>query len=266
MKPPKEKNQVEKNKQLININHYLATLKKRKITPNFWTSAEYLLKSNAVYIEFESVFGFIANEEDDGWLLPPMGERKNPTASVFAGWPDVVADDTTFLDYQFIYKPKDFQNMSGSKWKVFRKNTRKFPRRFNGTLTYRRIKTDEIVPELSILLTSWAENREVFDPDTFVRFILHGDNRKGLFVNNCLVGVNVWDVNYYYINFRYCVDDGSPFLNEYMRYLFYTDNEILQQNKLVNDGGSLGSELLRKFKLKLNPHQILKIYSHKEVK
>jgi len=250
---------VEPNKPLIaNINHYLTALEQQKIIPNFWTSAEYLLKSKAVWVKHKGLFGFITI--DGYWLLPPLGIN-NSSISVYAGWPDIKIDGSKFLDYQFIYNPKDFQSMVGSQWQTFRKNIRKFPKRSNGELIYKRLELEESVPEISALLYNWADCREVFDPPTFVRFILQGDNRKGLFFNNHLVGVNVWDENYYYINFRYCVDNGSPFLNEYMRYLFYTDDEIIQRNKLVNDGGSLDSESLYRFKMKLNPCQILRVYS-----
>ena len=257
---------------LANVNRYLATLEQMKVIPNFWTSAEYLIKSEAIWTEHfdndDSLFGFQVDSNE--WLLPPIIHIQHlrpyyiisHLQSVFAGWPDLHLIGAQFLDYQFVYNPKDFQTMEGHQWQTFRKNVRKYPKRTSGTLRYERLQAEQFVPDISALLAFWAEHREVFDPDTFVRFLLHGDNRKGLFVDDTLVGVNVWDENYYYVNFRYCIDNGSPFLNEYMRYLFYTDEEIVQRNKLVNDGGSLGLESLHKFKLKLNPIQVLKIYSY----
>ena len=78
-----------------------------------------------------------------------------------------------------------------------------------------------------------------------------------------LVGMNVWDENFAFINYRYCIDDGAPFLNEYLRYCFYTHPTILLINKYVNDGGCLDSEGLKKFKMKLNPLAVYKVFSYK---
>lgn len=251
-----------------NINPYLTILKQLQIIPNFWTSEEYLLKSNTVWIEEKGLFGFKVETDSEEWLLPPLDEKGYPVLSVpiYAGWPDENPENPfypKFLDYQFIYNPKEFQNLSGGKWQTFRKNIRKYPQRIHKPLLYITIHQEGYLTALSHILLEWQSNREVFDPETFTRFVLSGDNRKGLFVDGRLVGLNVWDENYQYINFRYCIDDGSPFLNEYIRYLFYTDKEIIQCNKMVNDGGSLGSENLLKFKQKLNPCQIMKIYSYK---
>lgn len=243
------------------LSHYLGTLERLGVVPNFWTSAEYLLRSGAYWLILGELSGF--HVYDDEWFLPPLNNG-GPylDAPIYAGFPDQAIPGAEFLDYQIIYDPRDFQDLSGGRWQTFRKNVRKYPVRTPGFHEYRRLVSDEYLSELSRLLTSWAEGRDVFDPDTFVRFVLNGDNRKGLFVDGRLVGLNVWDENYRYVNFRYCVDDSSPFLNEYMRYLFYTDTEILQTGKLVNDGGALGSEALFRFKQKLNPCQIMKVYSY----
>lgn len=247
-----------------NINHYLRQIERLKIVPNFWASKEHLIKSQAVWVEEKGLSGFKLEKDAKEWFLPPLDSwGQDYWTTTYAGWPDEHTLESTFLDYQFIYNPQDFQDMSGGKWKVFRKNIRKYPKRINKPLLYITIHKGEFITPLSIMLDEWGQNRKVFDTNTFVRFVLHGDNRKGLFVDNNLVGLNVWDENYWYINYRCCIDNGSPFLNEYMRYLFYTDVEIIQKHKLVNDGGSLGSETLYKFKQKLNPHQVMKIYSHK---
>jgi len=125
-------------------------------------------------------------------------------------------------------------------------------------LTYVRFDNGE---SLADLLVQWAQGRTIFDPDTMIRTIMSSPNRKGLFQKDHLIGVNVWDENWKYVNYRYCIDDGSAFLNEYLRWLFYTDNEILDKSKNVNDGGSLDSDTLYKFKMKLNPIIIWKVFS-----
>ncbi len=77
-----------------------------------------------------------------------------------------------------------------------------------------------------------------------------------------MVGMNVWDENHLYINYRLCIVDPSErFLDEFMRYLFYTDPLIMEQNKLVNDGGVLGNEGLKRFKDKMNPFSVRPVYS-----
>ena len=62
-------------------------------------------------------------------------------------------------------------------------------------------------------------------------------------------------MNCKYINFRYCFDNREViYCNEYLRLLFYRD--IAYKEKLVNDGGVLDNENLKRFKKKLNPIEI----------
>jgi hypothetical protein len=76
------------------------------------------------------------------------------------------------------------------------------------------------------------------------------------------MAVNAWDENWQYINFRFCIiRQGEPFLDEFARWLFYTDGQIQAKNKLVNDGGTLGNPGLEHFKDKLNPVHKRKVYS-----
>lgn len=254
---------------LKNINRYLKTVEHLQIIPNFWMSEEYLLKSQALWVEdiYRGLYGFkVEDKNAEEWLLPPLNsvEQFSQEIPVFAGIPEICPPFAKFLDYQFVYDPKNFQNMEGHKWQTFRKNIRKYPKRTEGCKVYLSIKEKRWYDQIVSLLSRWGEDHDVFDPDTLVRFALQGDNRKGLFVEGHLVGLNIWDENHHYINFRYCLDDGSSFLNEYMRYLFYTDQEIIKQNKPVNDGGALDSEHLYRFKEKLNPVQILKVYSYRK--
>jgi hypothetical protein len=51
-------------------------------------------------------------------------------------------------------------------------------------------------------------------------------------------------------------------LDEFVRYLFYTDREILSKNKFINDGGTVGNSGLERFKDKLNPFRKRKVYSY----
>jgi hypothetical protein len=80
-----------------------------------------------------------------------------------------------------------------------------------------------------------------------------------------VLGINIWDLNDTYINYRYCFCSNEPFLSEYMRLLFYTDPEILSTGKLVNDGGCLGNDNLKAFKKKLNPISVREVSSYRIV-
>jgi len=90
-----------------------------------------------------------------------------------------------------------------------------------------------------------------------------GIEKMGLYKDGKLVAINIWDENYKYINYRYCiVDRKEPFLDEFVRYLFYTDLVILKTGKLVNDGGTVGNQGLEHFKDKLNPIRKRKVHSY----
>ena len=87
--------------------------------------------------------------------------------------------------------------------------------------------------------------------------IFEGENRRFLrSKKGKIYGLNIWDENFQYINYRYCICGKEDFISEYMRLLFYTDSVILNKGKLVNDGGVLDNPKLRFFKDKLNPMQV----------
>lgn len=179
-----------------------------------------------------------------------------------------VGAEPVFLDFEFLYDPQCFGNMVGGDWMVFRKNSRKFPSRLGRELEYRRLGEGEKVEALRELLIGWLEEKgeeaEIHDGDLMLDYALHGENRKALLDSTGrLWGVNVWDENYQYINYRYCLCAKEPFLGEYLRLAFYTDAEILNKGKLVNDGGVLDSDQLKSFKEKLNPVRVREVYGWK---
>ena len=250
----------QKRKSLLHL--YLITMKNNQILPNFWMSEEYIEKSNMKAIQ-ETVQGF-KEPEEDRWFFPPLNSEGRLLLSepYYAGFPKKEPlEGEQFLDYQFVYDPEDFLTMEGKRWGVFRKNIRKYPRRNPGTLAYQEIgATHEQAVET--LLLAWTEGKELYDPDVLVLYAFQGENRWGLFLNGKLVGLNIWDENDTYVNYRYCIDYGTPFLQEHLRWRFYTHSVIQEKKKLVNDGGSLGSQALHKFKLKLNPVAVYKIHSN----
>ena len=245
-------------------------IKQLNLLPNWWMSEEYIDKSGLVWTEEGSLKGFKLPNQSE-WFFPPLisGNGFVYCSDIYSGFiSDVIYPDGIFLDLQFIYYPRDFLSLKGRKWKVFRKNIRKYPKRYSGCLAgrlaYMRIERTQCLVAIKELLLQWAEGREIFDNEVMVKFALAGKYRWGLFDDGQLVGLNVWDENPAFINYRYCIDDGTPFLNEYLRYCFYTHPTILLINKYVNDGGCLDSEGLKKFKMKLNPVKVYKVFSSKE--
>ena len=255
---------------------YLARIQEAKLTPNFLMSEEYLEKSDPVCHATVFDQGFKCSDSDE-WLIPPIPQNSmvrvgsvKTDESVWMYFPvllqpaeSLLSHRWIFCDFQIIYNPVHFLHMVGHPWQVFRKNVTKYPRRSTGKITYTRLRENQEESQIVDLIVRWSKGKEIHDHLVMIQFLLRGENRAGLFLDDKLVGMNVWDWNFKYINFRYCVDDGSPFLQEYLRYRFYTDPEILKKGKLVNDGGSLGSEGLLQFKLKLNPIQVFKVYSLK---
>lgn len=240
---------------------YLKVVENSGLSPNFFMSEEYLEAKGLEWIEERGLWGCRESGEP-GWYLPPVrvDGGLGLHAVVWAGLPGVEGPE--FLDYEFIYDPQRFLSLGGHHWSVFRKNVRKWPMRMasNGS-EYRRLAEDECMEEGANLFASWAGGGEVFDPETMLRMVVGGRNRAGLFRGGVLVGMNVWDWNWMYVNFRLCLDNGEPFLQEYLRWLFYTSPVILDSGKLVNDGGCLGSGGLFNFKMKLHPVEVRKIYS-----
>jgi len=239
--------------------YFLSLVQQSGKSPNFWMSEEYIHLSDLVWeVKEENYQGFVDDKRD--WYFPSFSS----IGLKFAEWKgfQVGFQNETigkFWDHEFIYDPNNFLNLSGSKWKVFRKNIKKHQ---DKPWEYRRIRKNSIDEEDVIkLFLEWADGKNLYDPETFTRFVIHGENRFGLFLNGVLKGVNIADVNFNYINYRICFDNGEPFLNEFLRYKFYTSEWVLNQNKYVNDGGSLGSYGLCRFKNKLNPVAIMNVYT-----
>lgn len=257
---------------------YLQLLERGNITPNFWCAEEYFEKAGLE----EYVDGDVVLVVDGDWcVFPPIyietasladrwaGDR--PIWSDFAEWsPDSNTYNRKFLDLEYIYDPKAFLQMDGGKWAVFRKNCRKWPRRFENRaglrydwigaspFNYRRAM-DEV-------LRSWLDgmkepDEEIQDDEALLKYLYHGKNRKILFDRNGIYGINIWDENYRYINFRWCLCRPEDFLSEYMRLLFYLDPFILDKYKQVNDGGVLDDPDLKRFKDKMCPSLVREVYS-----
>ena len=262
---------------------YLELLKQYKVVPNFFCSEEYFNKAK---LEELITDRHIYWKQDDWIIGPPidafngglLGTTEEWAGKIwidFLNWRPPVGYEPTFLDWEYVYNPKDFLDMSGGNWATFRKNIRKFPGRYgHAPLNYvyineiARKKGERFVEEgLKTLLLGWLnaqeKDEEIEDDDVILEYLYKGENRKVLIDRNyAMLGINIWDTNHQFINFRYSFTQNHKFLSEYLRYIFYTDPTILHQNKLVNDGGSLGNKNLELFKDKLNPVAKRPVYSY----
>lgn len=264
-----QKRQVQRRVLILIKNEYLQALEKFDIEPNFWCADEYFQKAGWQIKCSEVLMGVV--DSDGVLMLPTMnlvrGGLSNPPGKCWAGLP--IQQYGKFLDYNFIYDPKQFLDLSGGQWQAFRKNSRKFINR-NPDKKFYYLDVSQIDGNLSEALPEifcgWLEGKPedaiIQDDDVIFDYLQNGRNRKVLLDQyGNVYGINIWDENYLYWNFRYCFCRPGQFLSEYMRLLFYTDPEIQSKNKLVNDGGCLDDKNLYAFKMKLNPLKINKIYS-----
>jgi len=267
---------------------YCKLLEKGKITPNFYCSDEFRIRAKIREVTHKDGYVFWAWEDTDASLIhPPINDETFKFTMLDLDWNKNIWSDfqdykpiwgiPKFLDYEFIFDPQAFQNMEGGQWQVFRKNCRKWPRKFSSDVNVLQYKwvsqyvkewgANRLWEELSELFIKWVRNKpdneEIQGDEIMLSYLQSGENRKVLYNNKRgdIYGVNIWDFNYKFINFRFTFNPPEDFLSEYMRILFYTDPDILSKNKLVNDGGCLGSESLRKFKLKMNPIWARKVMS-----
>lgn len=240
-------------------------VERKGLTPNFWTSEEYIERRGLEWRDRGEFAGFVDPDFPQEWFLPPLRDGEPSVHgniwATFVGFEHPEAN-TVFLDFNFIYFAGDFHDLRGSRWKTFRKNVRKYPDRYSRgrALSYRDIEPGNFENEITEMLERWADGKEIEDVEVMVDYLFHGRGRKGLFNGERLVGLNVFDVNGTFINFRYCLDDGTPYLNEYLRWAFY---RTLPWGVAVNDGGVLGNAGLEKYKKKLNPRSVHHIYSQK---
>jgi hypothetical protein len=262
----------------MKADRFLELVKEKNHLPNFWMSREYIEKAGLVWSKGPNNLSGWRQDAGcvDEWFFPPLNSDLEFVLDVpiYAGFVLSFSNrsNSTFLDKQFIYDPMDFDpdKMVGKKWAVFRKNARKWPTRSSSPCAYclweslnpdfQKVCTEQ----LQTILESWSASKGhvIYDPETFAKFALFGENRAVLISDNQLKGLNVWDENFKYINFRICMDVGEPFLNEFLRYLFYNHPVIKLSNKLVNDGGCLDLQGLHRFKTKLNPTNVLLVYQY----
>lgn len=258
-------------------NPYLILLQKNGIEPNFFCSDAYLSQPG---MEVKQSRGWMWIEQDGVAIFPALPQHS------FAGidnypikesWSDFnnykpgiwggLKIEKEFLDLEYIYNPTKFLDLSGGDWEVFRKNSRKWAKQQNNSYVYNEYRNEDKVRNL---LVNWLEKRQddAEDAEAIVWFILES-GAKSVYVkylydaNGELAAINCADYNHMYINYRYLICRDEPYLDEFARLLFYTDPVIQASQMFVNDGGVLGNPGLQRFKDRLNPVQIRKVYSWK---
>lgn len=241
---------------------YLERARVLKIIPNFWLSREYLLIQD---IQLNRSEGVIWLQEGEWAIFPPLPVAAwHLCGGECAGlqvWSDFenhsIGTVLEFLDWEYTYSPRHFDDMSGKKWAVFRKNSRKWPK----DKEWRYVREPAPNKWIEALLLKWLESKPeeaIQDEHSMLWFLLNGTSRAFLYDKDQLMGVNVWDNNAPYLMYRYCVTDPEePFLNEFARLLFYQN----APDNLVIDGGCLDNPGLERFKDKLNPVKKRAVYS-----
>lgn len=256
--------------KVLDCRPYLVRSESLGVDPNFYLSLPYLTFFNAVC---RTDGDWIWVEDDGACLFPPLpvGDRASARLPVTKVWSDFAnhrpySRECHFLDWEYLYDPRRFNDMSGGQWITFRKNSRKWPRAHTGW-TYRTLPSPTYTLDIEKLVIGWLTEHEsnAQDPDLLAQWALsplEGVFRKILYdENDRPVAINAWDENHRYINFRVCLCNDDPFLSEFARLLFYTDPEVQARGKLVNDGGTLGNTGLEVFKDKLLPVRKRKVYS-----
>lgn len=256
-----------------NLRLFLSKAEEFGVIPNFFMSEPYLQLSGVRVLQKG---GYIYLQDRHWCLFPPipMGEVDLDHYPVKRIWSTYLQEepfeinrcDYSFLDYNYIFDPQNFTRMEGHRWETFRKNCRKWPRKYTD---WQYTSTPPKAAQVGFLIAKWleAKKHDVHDGELLARFAFFEEglpiSRKYLYHEGNLVAINAWDENWKYINYRVCfVKQDEPFLDEFARWLFYTDPEILGKFKLVNDGGTLGNTGLEAFKDKMNPMEKHRIYSY----
>jgi len=257
----------------MNNSLWLDLIEKNNITPNFLCSLEYFQKSDWKEASDGDYVGVY--DVDDLPTLPLINIKKGilhqhvPPLGIWAdvpGFEPYEFVNKSFWDYQFIYNSLNFQNMNGKQWSVFRKNSRKFFRN-NQQMDIIETKIGSIdqLEDFSYQAIETIKDNSIHDIDTMINFLMNGRHRQFIIDKSKkkLLAVNIWDENYKYINYRYCLCLDLPYLSEFARIKFYKFIALIRPGKLVNDGGVLGRQSLKSFKDKMNPVEIRKIYTWK---
>jgi len=251
--------------KLIPFSKYEEALQAVNVTPNFFVSERYWLAAGWVCTQEADLM--IVRDEEGLQVLPSIGPKGLVEGLAWSDFPGYVGIGMlSFLDYQFIYDPASFSDLSGGSRAVFRKNVRRFDRDHTEWEYRRPVSCEEMIQ----LLGEWLqEGEEVYGLETILAYLeaCSGDESRVLTIGGKPVAMTAWDSNWAYINFRYCFADRSvKYSSEFVRLQFYLDMISRHKGKTVNDGGALGNLELMRFKNKMGPVRVDSIYSWKETK
>jgi len=252
---------------------YFRILQETGHSPNFCCSEEWFNKDGwTVYSDDE---GYVHVMDDanvrmfPAILAPSSGRpsltRRFPYSIGFSSFRPTPTEGEAlqYWDHEFIYKPQIFSDLSGQHWRDVRKNL-KWAREDLGEDTWLDSPGSILGEELDKLLQGWkpSDDAPVFAPETLVIYALEGKHRLALrgAKTGRLVALLIWDENWKYINFRYCLTIGGVRgLSDTARVAFHLYQSV-RSTKLINDGGSLGRTGLFKYKTRLNPVAVNSIY------
>ncbi len=272
---------MTRNPALGGLDYWMTRLERLGITPNFYCSTAYLTASGAqCYLTDDARWAYVIDVTDDGdeiCMFPPVPATDEVAAEVpRAEWPalfDLIWSDfgggahtppgyeARLLDYQYIYDQVELAEAAGSALATFRKNARKWPARTGLMLQSKAVVRIDNA-EVQDLCADWLEAHQTVVQDagnmlTYLLTLPPGAIVRGMVDNyGCLRALVAYDINFHYINFRYCLTrPDEPFLEDYVRKLFYSSPVALMNvgRRFINDGGVVDSPGLMKFKDRLCP-------------
>jgi len=260
---------------------YVDALKQAGVTPNFFTSIPYwdavgwravsesidtaTVRLYVADVEGNAVLPSVVLSDKGGGYFVNFGVSCNFPydhgfiAPRFKDWPRA-----NFSDRQYIYHPRTYGDLAGSRYKLIRKNIAAAQADAREPMDFG--NPDTMEGSVEELITEWVksvEQREWYDPEGFVKsfyacdklFLVGEKTRK-------LYAIVSYDVNWAHVNFRGCLTvQGIRGLSETARIRFFQYLALHTDPKPVNDGGDLGIEGLRFFKDRLRPAQIIDIFS-----
>jgi hypothetical protein len=272
---------MKKNPAPGGLAYWMNRLQSLNITPNFYCSCAYLTACGAgCYLSDDGRWAYVVDTTEDGedvCMFPPVPATDEVARAVPPqDWPplfDFIWADftggvnapagyqTSLMDYQYIYDQTLMAEAAGPAFATFRKNARKWPARSGLELESVAVVR---VPgaQAQELCGEWLEAHQtvVQDVPNMLTYLLNpppGALVRGMLDNyGYLRALIAYDINYRYVNFRYCITrPNEPFLEEYVRMLFYR-SPVAQMNvgrRLINDGGVVDNPGLMNFKDRLNP-------------
>ena len=215
---------------------------------NFFMSPmflEIMIKRDKLTIEGDTI-----RYDDDICFFPPPYRSDDQIYMDYEGYRGIGKRE--LCDYEYIYDPKITVGMNGRKMKVFRHNVNKF---LKNNIDY--VYSSGTWKDAIYIYEEWTKNHDLIYNDYILD--LKEFPMKVLYIDGIPSAFNIWEVGLKYIHYIANHSLSMPYINEFSRWLFYRD--IIGLNMLVNDGGDLGSESIRRYKKKLNPVEIRQRWS-----